>query len=59
MMAIDRVQNKSEGIVYFDNNSEAWNIQLQERQGDEWVDVNLIYVDPTYIGKGEKATKIK
>jgi len=58
-MAVDRVQNKSEGLVYYDNNSETWNVVIQERQGDRWVDADLVYVDPNYTGKGEKATKIK
>jgi len=59
LMAVDRVQNKSEGLVYYDNNSETWNVVIQERQGDRWVDADLVYVDPNYTGKGEKATKIK
>jgi len=59
LMAVDRVQNKSEGLVYFDNNAETWNVVIQERQGGRWVDADLVYVDPNYTGKGEKATKIK
>jgi len=59
LMAVDRVQNKSEGLVFFDNNAETWNVVIQERQGGRWVDADLVYVDPNYTGKGEKATKIK
>ena len=58
MKVATRDQNKSEGVVYYENNSETWNVVFQYKVDGAWHDVPLVFVDPDYVGEGEKAHRV-